>query len=310
MKYNNYKFRTFTHLSLLKKHAKQTGEKLPKTWQEFYPFFLENESLEDAGVEFEHIIFQEEFQALKYTPNFFFVEDISTAEIIKKGSFKAQELKIDRGVKFISFPKGFKVNNTQANGCMVAYNNHIGRLLWNQEYWNEYGLPAPQYCSDDDGYLSITYVDPYEPKLHCRLNLPTDRIQQVLDAQNSDQLMKAIENEVIGSPLKPKELEYQLHLVQLVIKTLVYMMAMPEKCIDGIPEKKATPTNIKAKATYLKPPYEQAQYDKNPTTVGYHWRQLRHEKYYQKEHKNKEKGSRFIFIPPYEKGLSANTIKE
>lgn len=310
MKYNNYRFRTFSHLSCLKKYGKQTGEKVPTCWQDFYPLFISQKPVNQEGNEFEYIIFQEEFQALKYKPEFYFIEDISTAEIIQKGSFKAQELKLDRGVKFVSFPKNFKVNNTQANGCMVAYNNHNGRLVWNTDFWNHHGHYAPEYCSEDDGYLSITYIDPYEPMLHCRLNLPTDRIQSVLQAENADQLMTAIEDEVIGSPLKPRELDYQLHLVQLVIKTLVYMMAMPEKCVVGIPEKKATPAEINAKGTYIKPPYEQSQFDRNPTTVGYHWRQLRHEKYYKNEHKAKEKGSRFIFVPPYEKGLSANTIKE
>jgi len=85
MNYRNYAFRTYTHLATMKKELK--GEKnLPKTWSQFYQWFIDNIFRFDEANEFEAIILSEEYQALKSLPEFLFIDSQSTCEIIKKGN--------------------------------------------------------------------------------------------------------------------------------------------------------------------------------------------------------------------------------
>ena len=307
MNYRNYAFRTYTHLATMKKELK--GEKnLPKTWSQFFQFFIDNIFRFDEANEFEAIILSEEYQALKSLPEFLFIDSQSTCEIIKKGKFSADQLSLEQGVKFISFPKESRINNLPVLGCMITYSDYVGREKWHNEFFTQYGSRPPRYVSDADGYISVTYLDPINHQLHCRFNVEIEKLPAVLAAENTDELMAAIDFETIGDALTDDEKEYQLPIIQLAIKSLVYAQAMPEKCIEGAPPNKATPKNVKAKATYLKPPYEASEFAANPTVVGYHWRQLRHEKYYKGEHRDKPIGSRWSFIPPYEKNLKATTI--
>ena len=304
--YQNYQFRTYRHLSTMKKELK--GEDIPRTWQGFHRWFVENCDPCEEGTQFETIIFTEEFQALNNKPQFYFVEDVSTCNIIQKGKFSSENLVLEHGVKFVSFPKEMRVNGLPAMGCMVTHNNFFGRHNWHHGFFNFYGVKAPEYETDNDGYLSVTYQDPKVPALHCRLNIPQEKIADVLVATTTDEMLEAIDFEVIGNALTKDEIEYQMPLVQLAIKSLVYAQAMPEKCIDKAPPKKATPIGISADGLFMKPPYEQSEFEAAPTVVGYHWRQLRHEKYYKNEHKNKKIGTRWTFIPPYERGLKSTVI--
>ena len=306
--YYNYKFRTHANLKHNRKYSsKRMG---PKDMWNFALTRADEEREKDSFAEI--ILLSEEAFALTEKPNLMFIEDLKLANAIKASKFSHESLNVEDGIKFVSFPRGFKVDGINASGVMCAWGNFNSRRLWmntmqiqagtklsSLEYPDEYGL----------GYVSFTYNCPYHNGSQSRLQIPFIKLSDFIAAENPDELLEVFD-EQLGDRIMDSsdERTYQLHIAQMALKTLVYAQAMPDKVVRGCPDRRAGGNKFKPITFIIKAP-DSLHNQRSPTTVGFFFRQLRHEKYYKGEHKDKAIGSRWVFIPPHERGLRAETIK-
>ena len=310
--HNNYKFRIYSHMASLKKMRKQQAYAhvtMPKNANDMFKIYLEAEAMNGEFSSFDLWLLEEEFISLKGEPQFYFIDQVATAETIAKSSFQAKQIALQDSVTHISFPKGYKINNLQAVGVMVSVGSIEARAEWHGDFFSTNQVSCPKYNTSVEtaGYVAINYADPLNANLHCRINVPFERLEAVLNASDYREAQEALNNTVIGTALTEDELIYQLEIARLAIKTMVYAQAMPDKVIAGVPDRKATPQGITPKASYITLPSSESG-PQAPTSVGYFFRQLRNEKYYKGEHKHKPIGTRWIFVAPHKRGLHAETI--
>lgn len=252
---------------------------------------------------------QEEYDCLRGRPDYFFVNDLATFKGIYGAKFDASMVNLDKGIKCLSWPKGAQIDGIMAVGVMVTIMTNQQRKQLHDKFSKATGINLGKYSitrAETEGYISIAYASPHTPGMHCRLSVPFDVLAQVMKAETADQMMAALDNHITGIGMAENELNYQRKIAALAIKTLVYAQACPDKVSPGVPDKRAAhKQRINGRILNGIESHDNGA----PTIVGYHFRQLRHEKYYKGEHKDKAIGSRWVFVEPYEKGLNANTIK-
>ena len=303
MSWYNYRFRTLVAL----KEFKKSGYPLIKG--DLYSQ-VDDELLSDGGHSaMELYWFQEENEALRSKPEFLFIDNLETLSLIKKCRFASDAVTLDEGVSFISFPKGSKINGLPINGVMIGNGTEEKRRMWNNHFYADIGRTPRPYATDGkDGYLSLSYQNPTNRLMHCRLNIPIDRIPAVISAETSDELYEAINRITFGYGLDDVELDYQRQVAQLILKALVYKQASGN-VRDGVPDKKATPRKVNIKGSVVFSPSKVFESGQQYTTVGLHFRNLLHDKYYKGEHAGKKKGTRWVQVNPYAKGIKAETLE-
>lgn len=303
--YYNYKFRT----NQIVKGGKGQLTK-EDVWSLGFDFYKQ-----DNSAVMDLYCFVEEASALRYVPHFMFVESNLLANSIQKSKFQAEEVSLPQGITFISWPKGFKIGKHAANGVMVSNGDLHTRMLWHIYYFNTIDELAPPYSfgdpenSDPQGYFSFTFKSPIDPLQHLKLNIPWESVDKFLAAKDASDMIKVIHGEFFGNPLEMEEMEYQTLLAQAALKTLVYAQAMPGNVKAGVPDKRAMPPKQHHTGVTINAPSSMTGIS-NPTSVGFHFRQLKHEKYYKNEHKQKAPGSRWVFVEPHERGMKAETIHD
>lgn len=302
--YYNYRFRTYGLITTLKKELGKVA-----TAKQIWRMCLDN--YRNDGDEIDLFCMVEECVALAETPDFLFIDNLQLANVIQKSNFKADQITMNDGIQFISFPKGFKIEGNPANGVMFGWGNEKEREVWLQTLQYNCGAPITGYIIDEKftGYVSFTYNSPFEANVTCRLQIPFEHLARFIFAENAEEMSAILEGHILSQELDDKNKRYQLKLCQMVLKTLVYAQAMPDKVIRGCPDKRAGNNKFKHNSQILHAP-ENMHGSNAPTAVGYHWRQLSHEKYYKGEHKKKAIGSRWSFVKPHERGMKAHTINE
>lgn len=300
--YYNYRFRAHGLMAIAKKHGN------PLTLLDTFRLIADTDTTDN---EMEMYCMVEECVALTETPRFMFIDTLTVAKAIQKSSFQADKLALDNGIRFISFPKGLQVCGLPASGVMVSIGDYEERHLWHNAFFRAIKYPTPPYSfvqSDVTGYLSFTYPSPHEDGKHCKLNIPFESVAQFINAETTEDMVMAIRGQILGVELNNDEMLYQMNLAQLALKTLVYAQAMPEKVRRGVPDKRAGNNKTSILGEIVSAPDTIKTTGSAPSSVGFHFRQLRHEKYYKGDHKDKTVGSRWVFIPPYERGMEAETL--
>ncbi|MCP3921236.1 MAG: hypothetical protein GY714_01495 [Desulfobacterales bacterium] len=301
--YYNYKFRTHGLQSIFKKY----GDK--RTAKEIWGIALD--AHKNNGGDIEVFCMAEECVALAETPEFLFIDSVRLAEVIKRSKFNAESIALDEGITFLSFPKGFKIDGYPASGVMFGWGDFDARNLWLNTMQVNAGWPITGYEFPENvtGYVSFSYQSPVEKDVTCRLQIPFEKLGKFIATDTVEEMRAALDDRVLGLQLDDEDYEYQLHICHITLKAMVYAQALPEKVVRGVPDKRAGNNKFKPSGHIIKAS-DNLGSESAPTEVGYHFRQLRHEKYYKGENKNKQIGSRWIFIPPYEKGMKAKTINE
>ena len=230
MSYYNYQFRTH---SMQRVSKKVLGHKqsLLEVWR------MVGETSTDADKHIELWLAQEEFAALTYgVPNYYFINDLKTAEGIERATFHAKSITLQNQIKFLSWPKGFKIDDVIAKGCMVAVLDSVERSHIHDDFTRRMKLPRTKYAVDRDetaGYISINYESPYSIGMHCRLSIPFDLLTPIVEAETHEDMLDILSNKLFGSGMNDTELRYQLALTKLCIKTLVYVQACPDKVVEA-----------------------------------------------------------------------------
>ncbi len=304
--YYNYKFRTHGMMSVLKRELNHKASA-----KDIWKYALENYKPNSAD-NIEVPTLTEECVALAETPNFLFVESVKLAEAIKVSKFKADFLNLDDGIRFISYPKGFQIEGKPAQGVMFAWGSFEERNSWLNCMQFNAGCGISDFIFPEglSGYVSFTYNSPHEATVMCRLQIPVEFLHRFI-ACNTYQEMVNIFNSIekFGLPLDDDGHAYQLQICHMTLKTLIYAQAMPDKIVSGCPDKRAGNNKFIPTGNILKSP-DKMHTEHGPSVVGYHFRQLRDQRYYKGEHKDKPVGSRWVFVSPHERGLRAETICE
>ncbi len=303
MSYYNYQFRSH---SMQRVSKKVLGHKqsLLEVWR------MIGEQTSESDNHMELWLAEEEFSALSGIPNYYFVSDLKTAQGIERATFQASTVALENQIKFISWPKGYKIEGLMAKGCMVAVLDVPCRSMIHDEYTHKMKLSATNYKADrekTEGYISINYQSPHNAGMHCRLAIPFDALTDVIQAKDHNDMLAVLGSKIMGAGLTDSELKYQLAIAKACIKTLVYIQACPEKVTSGVPDKRAAGKQ-RVYGQIVNGIDSDAGTSNSPHIVGYHFRQLRNEKYYKGEHKNKPQGSRWVFVKPHERGLNAKTV--
>ena len=304
MSYYNYQFRTHS-LQRMSKKVLGVKQSLLEIWR------MIGEDTKESDNHMELWLAEEEFSALSGIPNYCFVSDLKTAQGIERATFQANSVVLENQIKFISWPKGYKIEGIMAKGCMVSVLDVQTRSDIHDEYTFKMKLPPTQYNTDrkeTQGYVSINYESPHTAGMHCRLAIPFDILNDVIQAKDHNDMLAVLGRRIMGAGLTEIELKYQLAIAKACIKTLVYMQACPDKVTSGVPDKRAAGKQ-RVYGQIISGIDSDAGTSNNPHIVGYFFRQLRHEKYYKGEHRNKPHGSRWVFVKPHERGLNAETVK-
>lgn len=302
--YYNYRFRTHT---LMSTHKKLYGFQVSA--KEVWKSILENN--DDTADSMEIVCMAEECVALSETPNFLFIDTVKLAQAIQRSSFQAESLVIEEGIRFLSFPKGFQIDGKAAQGVMFAAGGCKDRELWlhTMQYNAGSQLTGYHMLEGISGYVSFTYNSPDEASVICRLQIPIEKLPQFIAAETIEEMRAIFGHQHIGLPMDDVGHNYQLRICHMTLKALVYVQALPDKLVSGCPDKRAGNNKFKPNSYIVKAPDGMLS-PSGPSVVGYFFRQLRHEKYYKGEYKNKAVGSRWIFVSPHERGMKAKTIRE
>lgn len=301
--YYNYRFRTH---GLIRAYKKQHGTSISEkaVWHtilsEYDPY-----TGDIMGV----VCMAEECVALSEKPNFLFIDNLKLAKAIQRSKFQSKALSLDEGIRFVSFPKGFQIENKPAQGVMFAWGSYEARKLWLNTMQVNSGSELTGYTFPKNvgGYVSFTYNSPHKDNLMCRLQIPIEKLSEFVAAESIEEMQEILEHQHTGVQLDSEAHKYQLKICHMTLKTLVYEQAMPDKVVNGCPDKRAGDNKFKPVSFILKAP-SSLNSSSAPSVVGYFFRQLSHEKYYKGKHKHKAHGSRWVFVAPYDKGMTSKTI--
>lgn len=219
----------------------------------------------------------------------------------------------------LSVPSDFKIEGHKISGLLInyfeSYEEHRAETIKLQRFFDEQGGGAPLMHTPDSGdspILSITYKIDNEVEVQ-RFLAPISLYKEII---HSGSLESSEFVKLSSFDLSAEESKVQLTLVKMLLVLFVYIKSFSgEALINGLPEGlklkslnsrhalKAYPSFISTNNDFVRLSYK--------GEVTGHFRTLEHEKYYQGQYKNDERGSRVIYIPPYTKGdISAKTIND
>lgn len=138
---------------------------------------------------------------------------------------------------------------------------------------------------------------PTVPESYSRLSLPLGIIGKAIQCKDNQEFAALIplDERAEVQSLNPEETAMQFRALQFVAKFLVYRAGAPDRFADGCPSNEKSSKFVSAaghRKTFSVPALSAA-------TEHYrcaHFRQLRAERYYTKEHKDKPVGSRIVFV--------------
>lgn len=253
-------------------------------------------------------------------------EDTTMVEALYRARFEldnARHLKFPADSFMIAFPSGCEIDGYPMQPAIVHWH---GFQDFSRDFYEPFGeaiglsmgrgtarlregldpaLPA----------LSIVFQDPMQKEGRLRLVVHCDDIPNILKAQSPEEILDIVgcfENSSYTEVIKPSQLDLhiQARLLRLVVAIGVYYTATEGDNILGRGMPASKDRFSRPKAAYVRPMtlYSLAkrrhkEHDDEPVGVEYsehvrtwHFRQLRHERYYQGAYADKPRGSRIVFV--------------
>lgn len=265
------------------------------------------------------IMAEEHFWELSKRPSIF-IESAQVAQRLFEATYDAKwmdgiQMPFDSFI--LSMPKDFTVNDTIIPGCMVTWmrfcdlkDKAITPLC------KKAGIPVPQEVTVPEQYresmtIHISYQDPYDNRKHtyARIVIPSDLFGSVLASKNGQEFRQRAGDYKDASfkglvPSSDLDLTIQFTLLKLVLALAVFNQATEQEHLTpGLPgghiQVDGVVRNLRpVHRTLSMPPL------KAPDTKGavedhyrsFHFRQLRHERYYQGEYAEWAPGTRWTFV--------------
>lgn len=250
-----------------------------------------------------------------------FPESIDVLDRINSSKF---EIKSEAAIKFphssfiLSFPREYRIRGKIIKGVLVNYSS-LGERIENSylNYLNKkFNLKThiAGIFDKTDLELSFVYQDPFDDS-YIRFEARKDTLKLALGLKNFEDYVEKIKprdefKTKSHFKLTMEEYAYQFELLNLILKIGVYTSACEEAIEEGYPGK--PPKHLSPKGLNYKPYTLDSITNKKQRARGYQvkghvrgwtFRTLMHEKYYQGEHKDEERGSRVVFVPDYEVNL-------
>lgn len=220
----------------------------------------------------------------------------------------------------LSLPMGYKVDGYPIPSCMVTWVNYQDSYDYTVLPFCDYlGIPRPsgmkhQVSDPDERCLVISYKDHTHPDSYCRIMALESYLPRILKAQSTQEfleIMGTYKNSTLLGVIKPDDLDLniQFRLFKLIAAIGVYNTATEgKKLTDGFPQSLSAKVSGKASDvkyanstlsnfTMLKDGGGGSKSSPEFHVRGWHFRELRDERYYRGEHKDKPIGSRIILIP-------------
>lgn len=215
----------------------------------------------------------------------------------------------------VSVPTTQTFAGQPSRGIMVAW---VDRHDLQNRYWPEfleaYSSNAGAASLDLEGKL-LTITVPAEPAQDGELaGFPTV-LHTAMDAEdisrfiNAEALSENHDDSALSAELSPSERDYLRDVIRYLLSMGMYLSAYPEALKPGVPEymrnkhpitrEKATPRFASIAADEGKAFTEALS---APRHVPSHWRQLRHERFYQGRHSHLPRGTRYVLVSGYSTG--------
>lgn len=242
----------------------------------------------------------------------YFLEDLGIAHSIQRGSYNiTSAAPLYQGAEsfILMLPEGLAfAGNTKGSGLLVTVFRHVDRGddIFNA-FFDAIGQPRVDVVSVGDMgdfTVCVCYQQGERAHEYYRMATPSHSIEACIAMDNySDYAAyQAKHNKfdfIGGIDLDLAESEYQYDIFRLVVGFLIYRAALPDRIIEGLPGvgvREATSQYVKrVNAAHIKHPKgHHSSPDGHYRT--WHFRQLMADRYYQGEHKGKEKGSRVVFV--------------
>ena len=271
----------------------------------------------------------EEFRWLFYSERIvLFPQDPQLLDNIRKCQYNLEHIAVDipYNIFQLAFPKGYKLAEEEALGCMVSIRSMEDNLIYYNKMMTGMGFNAKKDIVDPSGRIAdrtervvcITYFsasDRNKPKHQRQLyrtSFPLNMLEDIIRCQTHQDY-----HQVLGDwqsmhhaekPLSEAEYAFQFELIKLVFSLLVYIQATGQDTL-----KEALPGQFRrfiqsqvapgvAKPVQLNGPEQtrpDIKTDRSSRKAHYRrWtiRVLRDEKYYRGEWEGKPRGSRLSFV--------------
>lgn len=265
------------------------------------------------------IMAEEHFWGLKKRPSIF-IESAQVAQRLYEATYDAKWME---GIQMpfesfiVSIPKDFKVNDTIIPGCLVTWMRFCDldeRAL--RPMCLKAGIPAPDEVSVPEEYresmtIHISYQDPYDQRryTYARIVIPCELFGSILASKDRHEFRERAgdyKEASIKGLIRSSEVDLtiQFTLLKLVLAMAVFNQATEAKHLTpGLPggqiQVDGVVRNLKPSHQTLGMPPLKAPSSKGPVEDHYrsfHFRQLRHERYYQGEYADWRPGTRWTFV--------------
>ena len=263
------------------------------------------------------IMAEESFWASQNRPSIF-LESKDVAERLYKATYDVKHVE---GIQMpfesfiLNMPKDYKVDGTIIPGCLVTwmrFDEMAPRAV--RPLCRKAGVPEPNQVQIPSEYaesmtIHISYRDPYnaDKMMYGRCVVPRDVFKDLLTCRNLDEFreisgdyQEAFQNLIQSSE---QDLVIQFTHLKIILAMAIYNQATDHKHLTpGLP---GGQIQVDGMVRQLKPSHQTLRMPKlsRPSSTvradhyrGFHFRQLRADRYYQGEYADKPRGSRWSFV--------------
>ena len=290
----------------IKKHCKATGNKTgSQHWQRTYVKWL-NEGILQADVSTPNVIYENRWAK---NPVCYLPESGAFIPQILASNFEGQVKLLNPPEKIftVAIPKTCHFNNQAIQGLFVTYLTGQEKKDIVAEYRHEHD--APINLSDDvdaDPQLSITYKDP-DGDGRIVLNIEMWRLEWILSAKTIEEYHELTDRPetpgIFSAGLSVEEAETQFEIVQFVVGFIVYLSAH-EDAVKDVKSIKMDGVSLNQEKMTLKTIKQWNSRGK----VMPHYRNLRDERFYQRNWASWPPGTRWILVNADAKEVSSTGL--
>lgn len=292
MNYYLYKPLSYAVRAQIKKECQSMGvEYKSQPWQVIWGQWL-CEGVVAADISTPVVFLEQEWLE---SPVCMVPESHKLIESLARTNFEGQMSALNPRHRFfsIAIPKQHRFNGERIEGLFVSYRTHNEQARIVDNFATKYNLPMEmQRTTKTDPQLCITYKDPNGAG-RVVLNLDVWQLAWVLEADNIDQysaLTRHRSEEVFyASNLSEHEATVQFDVLRFVLAFIVYMSAH-EDCVLSVHDQTMEGSDKGTPRLRL----ETVKSYRVVSGISPHYRNLRHERFYQGEWSSWPPGSRWV----------------
>jgi hypothetical protein len=282
-----------------KKYIKHFGLKKETHWQKNWYECLENNLIQPDIIT--PIVILE--SAWLNNPVCLLPESKELIQQIQMSNFEGQidELKYPYKIFTIAIPKNVQFNGQKIEGLLVtaltATQKNVIAADFSKKFLNDrkllIGDPSTGNLTGEQVQFNVTYMDPSNNKAYITTNIDGSMLSSVMNSKTIEDFSIATtnsDNTTLSDSLNDQEKATQFALLKFVVGFIIYLSAHDKDCVKDIESIKM---NGATKGT-LPVQVETIRHFKSRGNSAPHYRNLRHERFYQGDYEQWKPGTRWI----------------